>query len=97
MRVNFEVGPDSARRGTYVVQELGGRVLTTWWADNGWFDSGWITDIDITYEAVYVQVLFVKGDGSEPVEMVILNPAPDTPYGWMARGMCHAIEVAWPG
>jgi hypothetical protein len=28
--------------------------------------------------------------------MKILNPAPGTPYGWMARGVCHAIEVAWP-
>jgi len=96
LRINFEVGPDSARRGTYVVREVGGRVLATWWADNGWFDSGWISGIDITFDAVYVQVFFVKGDGSE-IEMKILNPAPGTPYGWLARGQCHAIEVAWPG
>lgn len=96
LRINFEVGPDSARRGTYVVQETGGRVLATWWADEGWMDSGWIQDIDISYHAVHVQVFFVKGDGSPPIEMTILNPAPGTSYGWVSRGMCHAIEVAWP-
>ena len=97
LRINFEIGPDSARRGTYVVQEVGGRVLATWWAEEGWMDSGWVRDIDITFPAVYVQVFWVKGDGSPPVEMTILNPAPDTSYGWLARGRCHALEVAWPG
>ena len=97
LRINFEVGPDSARRGTYVVQETGGAVLATWWADEGWMDSDWITDIDISHPSVYVQVFFVKGDGSPPVEMTILNPAPGTNYGWLARGKCHALEVAWPG
>ena len=97
LRINFDIGGDSARRGTYVVQEVGGRVLATWWADEGWMDSGWVRDIDITFPAVYVQVFFVKGDGSPPVELTILNPAPDTTYGWLARGQCHALEVAWPG
>lgn len=95
LRINFEVGPDSARRGTFVVRETGGKVLATWWAEEGWMDSGWIEDIDISAPAVYVQVIFVKGDGTE-IEMRILNPAPDTPYGWLARGQCHALEVAWP-
>jgi hypothetical protein len=95
LRINFEIGPDSARRGTYIVRETGGRLLATWWADEGWMDSGWIQNIDISHEAVYVQVIFVKGDGTE-VEMSILNPAPGTSYGWVARGMCHALEVAWP-
>ncbi|MFO7663782.1 MAG: hypothetical protein R6X18_14480 [Chloroflexota bacterium] len=96
LRINFELGPDTARRGIYVVQEVGGRVLTTWWAEEGWTDSGWIHDINISFPAVYVQVFFVKGDDSPPVEMRILNPAPDTTYGWVSRGMCHAVEVAWP-
>ena len=97
LRINFEIGPDSARRGTYVVQEVGGHVLATWWAEEGWMDSGWVRDLDITFPAVYVQVFWVKGDGSPPVEMTILNPAPGTTYGWLARGRCHALEVAWPG
>lgn len=96
LRINFEVGGDEARRGLYVVQEVGGRVLYSWWAEEGWMDSGWVTDIDITFPAVYVQVLFYRGDGGEPVELEIANPAPGTPYGWLARGQCHALEVAWP-
>ncbi len=47
--------------------------------------------------SVHVQVFFVKGDGSPPIEMTILNPAPGTNYGWLTRGKCHALEVAWPG
>jgi hypothetical protein len=96
LRINFEVGDDVARRGLYVVQEVGGRVLYSWYAEEGWMDSGWVRDIDITFPAVYVQVFFHRGDGSPPVEMVILNPAPGTTYGWLARGQCHALEVAWP-
>jgi hypothetical protein len=96
LRINFDMGSGVARRGTFVVKEVGGRVLATWWADEGWTDSGWIRDIDITFPSVYVQVFFVKGDGTE-IEMVILNPASDTNYGWLARGQCHALEVDWPG
>lgn len=96
LRIDFEMGTGVARRGTFVVKEVGGRVLATWWADEGWTDSGWIHDIDITFEAVHVQVFFVKGDGSPPIEMTIINPAPNTPYGWMVRGRCHALEVDWP-
>lgn len=96
LRINFEIGDDSARRGTYVVQETGGRLLATWWADTGWMDSGWVRDIDISHQSVYVQVFFVKGDGSDPLEMTILNPAPGTTYGWLTRGRCHALEVEFP-
>jgi hypothetical protein len=95
LRINFDISGDVARRGTYVVKETGGRVLATWWAEEGWTDSGWIRDIDITFPSVYVQVFFVKGDGTE-IEMVILNPAPGVNYGWLSRGQCHALEVGWP-
>ena len=97
LRIDVEMGTDVARRGTFVVQETGGRVLATWWADEGWTDSGWIQGIDISHQSVHVQVFFVKGDGSEPIEMTILNPAPGTSYGWLTWGKCHALEVAWPG
>jgi hypothetical protein len=79
-----------------VVQEIGGRVLYSWNAEDGWQDSGWVRDIDIPYESVYVQVLYYRGDGSPPIEMKMLNPAPGTPYGWLSRGQCHALEVEWP-
>ncbi|MCA9952286.1 MAG: hypothetical protein KDE48_21695 [Anaerolineales bacterium] len=97
LRINFDIGGHEAKRGLYVVQEVGGRVLYTWYAEDGWQDSGWVKDIDITHPSVYVQVLYYSGPGAEPVEMEIVNPAPDSAYGWLSRGMCHAIEVKWPG
>jgi hypothetical protein len=96
VRINFDVGGDVARRGLYNVTELGGAVYASWYAEDGWTDSGWFTDIDIVFEEIYVKVLYYPGPDTTPTEMKILNPAPGTPYGWMARGMCHAIEVAWP-
>ncbi len=96
LRINFEVAADEATRGLYVVQEVGGRVLFEWYALDGWQDSGWVDEIDITYPSVYVQVLYYSGPDTTPVVMKILNPAPGTEYGWLSRGMCHAIEVGWP-
>ena len=96
VRINFEVSGQAAVRGLYIVQEIGGRPLASWYALDGWQDSGWFKDIDITFPDVYVRVLYYSGPDVEPIELVILNPAPDSPYGWMSRGMCHALEVAWP-
>jgi hypothetical protein len=96
VRINFDVGGHDAARGLYVVQETGGKVLAAWDAEDGWQDSGWITDIDISFENVFVRVLYYSSPGAAPVEMKILNPAPGTPYGWMSWGTCHALEVAWP-
>jgi len=96
LRINFEVSGDVAQAGTYEVVEAGGRFLASWEAQTGWQDSGWIYDLDISFEAVYVSVLYNPGDGSESIPMAIINPAPDTEYGWVARGMCHALEVGWP-
>lgn len=86
----------AAVRGLYIVQEIWGRPLVSWYALDGWQDSGWFKDIDITFPDVYVKVLYYSGPGVEPIEMIIVNHAPDSPYGWMSRGVCHAQEVAWP-
>lgn len=96
VRINFEVSGQAAVRGLYIVQETGGRPLASWYALDGWQDSGWFKDIDITFPDVFVRVLYYSGPDVEPIDLVILNPAPGTPYGWMSRGMCHALEVAWP-
>jgi hypothetical protein len=96
VRINFDVGGDEAVRGLYIVQEVGGKLLASWYALDGWKDSGWFRDIDITHENVYVKVLYYSGPDATPIEMVIVNPAPDSPYGWMSWGICHAIEVKWP-
>lgn len=96
LRINFEVSGDLAQAGTYEVQEVNGRPLASWTAQSGWQDSGWIQDIEISFEAVYVNVFFQPGGSADPVQMAIWNPAPGTTYGWVARGMCHALEVGWP-
>lgn len=97
LRINFDIGGDHALQGNYVVKEVGGRTLYSWPAEAGWQDSGWIYDIDITFESVYVEVWFYPGDGGEPILMDMLNPAPGTTHGWLSRGECHALEVAWSG
>ncbi len=95
-RINFDITGDEARQGMFLVQEVGGRHLISWDAADGWQDSGWFHDIDITFEDVFVQVLYYSSPGGEPIVMKIVNPAPGTEYGWMSRGMCHALEVGWP-
>jgi hypothetical protein len=97
VRINFDVGGDEAVRGLYVVQETGGKHLASWYALDGWKDSGWFKNIDITHENVYVKVLYYSGPDAIPIEMKIVNPAPNSQYGWMSWGICHAIEVKWPG
>jgi len=96
-RINFEISGEAAVRGLYIVQETGGKELASWYALDGWQDSGWFKGIDISHENVFVKVLFYRGPDTEPVELLILNPAPGTPYGWMSWGVCHALEVGWPG
>lgn len=97
LRINFDIGGDHALQGTYVVQEIGGRFLVSWPAEAGWQDSGWIYDIDISHESVFVEVWYYPGDGGDPVRLDMLNPAPGTTHGWLSRGECHALEVAWSG
>ena len=94
-RINFEVSGDEAREGIYEVREVGGRLLYTWYAQEGWRDSGWIYNIDISFEDVYIEVFYVPEDGPR-IHMKIMNPSPGTPYGWLSRGICHALEVGWP-
>ena len=96
LRVNFEVSGDVAQAGSYEVVEVSGRSLASWTAKAGWQDSGWIHNIEISYEAVYVEVFYHDDSGGNPVKMAIFNPAPGTDFGWVARGMCHAVEVGWP-
>jgi hypothetical protein len=95
-RINFEVSGHKARRGLYILQEPGGHVLGSWYALDGSTDSGWFQNLDIGRETVHVQVLYYPGPNTKPTVMRILNHAPGSAYGWVSRGMGHAIEVAWP-
>jgi cell division septation protein DedD len=94
-RINFEMSGDSAQEGVYEVREVGGRLLYTWYAQEGWQDSGWVYGIDISFKNVYIEVFFVPEDGPR-INMDIMNPSPGTSYGWLSRGQCHALEVGWP-
>jgi len=96
LRINFEVSGHFAREGLYEVREAHGRFLTSWYAYDGWQDSGWIDQLLISFDAVHVEVLYYPPESDSVVTMAMYNPAPDTPYGWVARGMCHALEVGWP-
>jgi hypothetical protein len=96
LRINFEVSGHFAKEGWYEVQESSGRVLTRWYANKGWQDSGWINELQISFQAVHVQVVYFPLDGSDSVTMQMYNPAPDVAFGWVSRGMCHALEVGWP-
>jgi hypothetical protein len=95
-RINFEVSGHKARRGLYLLQEPDGNVLASWYALDGWTDSGWFHNLHICYESAHVQVLYYPGPNTNPTVMRILNHAPGSAYGWVSRGMGHAIEVAWP-
>lgn len=96
LRINFEVSGDEAREGRFDVVEVGGRLLTSWEAKEGWQDSGWIYKIDTTFDEVHVDVYFVPADGGPTVQMKMWNPAPGTPHGWVSQQRCHALEVGWP-
>ncbi|KPK08966.1 MAG: hypothetical protein AMJ56_11135 [Anaerolineae bacterium SG8_19] len=96
LRIDFEFTDDVARTGTYVVQEVGGGFVAEWYALDGWRDSGWIDELNISREAVHVQVLYYPTPEAEPTIMRILNPAGGTEYGWLARGIEHALEVEFP-
>jgi LysM repeat protein len=95
-RIDFEFTDQAAREGTYVIKEKGGRTLATWYALDGWQDSGWISNLDISHDAVHVEVLYYPSTGAEPTAMKILNPAGGTEYGWLANGVEHALEVGFP-
>lgn len=99
MRFNFHEGKDrltGSRGGVFVLFEDTNGALTSWYAPAGATDSGWYNGFNITFEQVFVKVLFYPSDGSTPVVMEIVNPAPDMSYSWLARGMCHAVEIQYP-
>lgn len=98
-RFNFEVGRDrhtgSRVAGTYIMRQTTGEELVSWFARAGDVDSGWFEGIAISYDAVHVTVTFYPIHGGS-VPMQIVNHAPDTSAGWLARDTCHAVEIQYP-
>lgn len=70
--------------------------MASWYALDGWQDSGWLDNLKISRNEVWVQVLYYPGPDTEPTVMEILNHAPSEDYGWLAKGVAHALEVGWP-
>lgn len=84
--------------GRYVMTEVGtGKALAEWDAEAAWTDSGWIHNIYLSFNmASWVEVYFYPHGEVEPVQLEVINPAPNTAYGWLAQDMCHAVEVQFP-
>ena len=95
-RIDFEVSGDVAKEGLYIIQEVPGGMVASWYAMDGWQDSGWMDYLHISKNSVWVQVLYYPGPDTEPTVMEILNHVPGRAYGWLAKGTAHALEVGWP-
>ena len=99
-RFDLEVGRNNVdgtpEDGIYMMQELSGHRIATWTAQKGWLDSGWRQNLPISRNEVHVQVFFYPAAGGGPIQLEILNPAPGTPYGWLANDICHAVEIQFP-
>lgn len=99
MRFNFLRGKDAtrgSRGGVFVAFDNTNGALTSWYGAPGATDSGWFNGFNITFEAIHAKVIFYPNSGTMPVVMKIVNPAPGTSYGWLSRGMCHALEIEYP-
>lgn len=99
MRFNFLRGKDAARGsrgGVFVAFDETNGALTSWYGAPGATDSGWFNGFNITFEAIHARVIFYPNNNSLPVVMKIVNPAPGTSMGWLARGRCHALEIEYP-
>ncbi len=99
-RFNLEEGRNKESgaldSGLFVMSEISGRVVATWKAERGWKDSGWLQGFKISADTVHVGVQFYPDFGGYPIQMEIVNPAPGTDFGWLANGICHAIEIQFP-
>lgn len=101
-RFSFEAGRDSmdgAVAGLFVMADPIQGEVTSWFASDGELESDWINGLPLRFDEIYVQVEFYDLFADEedpPVMMEIVNPAGGTPYGWLARGVCHAIEIQYP-
>jgi len=96
-RIGFEFPNGMARAGRYVVKDVfSGTNVAEWQTPGGSWDSGWLTDLEITGEETWVEVLYYASPGMEPINMRILNHAPETEYGWLARDIEHALQVEFP-
>lgn len=94
---SFHQGERSAQAGVYALHDVTGGQIAAWSAPAGAMASGWIYDLPVAFASVHARVLFYpRYGGGTAVEMTILNHAPDTSAGWLTRGLCHSLELAYP-
>lgn len=101
-RFNLDLGRNAHTgagvAGRYEMIEVStGSLLASWDADFWWADSGWIEGIELSHpDGSWVEVYFYPEGVTTGQKLEIINPAPGTQYGWLAPGMCHAIEIQFP-
>lgn len=101
-RFNLDLGRNAQTgagvNGRYVMIEITtGSALANWDAESWWVDSGWIREIPLAhFDGSWVDVYFHPEGDLAPVKLEVINPAPDTQHGWLAPGVCHAIELQFP-
>lgn len=84
--------------GRYEMREVGsGRLLAVWRATSNAIDSGWIEGISSSFSTgSWVEVYFYPDGQTTATKLEILNVAPNTEYGWVKPGLCHAVELQFP-
>ena len=84
--------------GRYEMREVTTtRLLASWEASSKATVSDWLIDLpQVSDGGSWVEVFFLAGGEDTAVPLEILNPAPNTAYGWVANGQCHAIELQFP-
>lgn len=101
-RFSLDQGANAATgagvNGRYEMREVtSGRVVAAWQADAAAANSGWLTDLPpVSAGGSWVAVYFYPDGGETAVLLNVLNPAPNTAYGWVANSQCHAIELQFP-
>ncbi|MCA9930513.1 MAG: VCBS repeat-containing protein, partial [Anaerolineales bacterium] len=84
--------------GRYTMHEVNtDRILAAWSAGSRDTNSGWLTDIPVAFAGgSWVEITFTPTGQTTPIQLEIINPAPNTAYGWIFPGQCHAIELQFP-
>lgn len=94
---SFHQAGRGAPAGVYALHDTTGGQIAAWSAPAGAMASGWIYDLPVAFASVHARVLFYpRYGGGTAVEMNILNHAPDSTAGWLTRGLCHSLELAYP-
>lgn len=101
-RINLDLGRNGRTGATvpgrFEMVEVGtGRLLAQWEAQANWTCSPWFYNLHLSFAGgSWVEVFFYPEGETARVKLEVLNPAPGTDYGWLAPGMCHAIELQFP-